>query len=503
MDFTADGASCSRAASSPARWSRVDLARAGRHRPLHLGAGAMPQDVKLAPDGRAFYVAEMTRGGVYVIDGRRCACCGFIRTGAGAHGLYPSRDARLLYVTNRSAGTVSVLRFATRRIVATWRSRTARPTWAASPPTAGRSGCRAAIEPRCTRSTRAPAGSGRGSRSARPARPLRLAAARPLLARAHGNPPLALLRELSAPGPIVGPAAPRPLIDDLRQTPAGASDLACADRRRRRRRSGACSSARSRPRATPSRRPPTAARRWPRSSARCPTRSCSTSRCPASTGSAVTRRLRGKGLARADPAADRARRRRASAWPGSTPAPTTTSSSRSPSRSCPPACARCCAAATPAGEQLRVRRPDARPRSARAAPRRRPRPRADAPRGRAARAAAAQRRARSSPASWRSRRSGAARAGRRRTSVDRYVAYLRRKLGDPPLIHTVRGVGFLLDRMRPRAQPARCASALAAAPRSCRGRRCSASRSTRAARSASAARSLERRCAPAPTRSRS
>jgi two-component system response regulator MprA len=28
--------------------------------------------------------------------------------------------------------------------------------------------------------------------------------------------------------------------------------------------------------------------------------------------------------------------------------------------------------------------------------------------------------------------------------VDRYVAYLRRKLGDPPLIHTVRGVGFVL-----------------------------------------------------------
>jgi two-component system response regulator MprA len=30
-------------------------------------------------------------------------------------------------------------------------------------------------------------------------------------------------------------------------------------------------------------------------------------------------------------------------------------------------------------------------------------------------------------------------------AVDRYVAYLRRKLGDPPLIHTVRGLGFRLD----------------------------------------------------------
>jgi len=30
--------------------------------------------------------------------------------------------------------------------------------------------------------------------------------------------------------------------------------------------------------------------------------------------------------------------------------------------------------------------------------------------------------------------------------VDRYIAYLRRKLGDPPLIHTVRGIGFVIRR---------------------------------------------------------
>src|SRR5205085_2264174 len=30
--------------------------------------------------------------------------------------------------------------------------------------------------------------------------------------------------------------------------------------------------------------------------------------------------------------------------------------------------------------------------------------------------------------------------------VDRYIGYLRRKLGEPPLIHTVRGVGFTLRR---------------------------------------------------------
>ena len=47
--------------------------------------------------------------------------------------------------------------------------------------------------------------------------------------------------------------------------------------------------------------------------------------------------------------------------------------------------------------------------------------------------------------------------------VDRYVAYLRRKLGDPPLIGTVRGVGFVLGRGRcacasPRPRPWRSSS---------------------------------------------
>jgi two-component system response regulator MprA len=31
-------------------------------------------------------------------------------------------------------------------------------------------------------------------------------------------------------------------------------------------------------------------------------------------------------------------------------------------------------------------------------------------------------------------------------TVDKYVSYLRRKLGDPPLIHTLRGIGFFLER---------------------------------------------------------
>jgi len=45
---------------------------------------------------------------------------GFIHTGAGAHGLYPSRNAKFLYITNRNEGTISVLDFATRKLVAKW-----------------------------------------------------------------------------------------------------------------------------------------------------------------------------------------------------------------------------------------------------------------------------------------------------------------------------------------------------------------------------------------------
>src|SRR6185437_15863069 len=73
------------------------------------GVPPMPQDVKLSPDGRTFYVADLHAGGVWEINATTFAVEGFVATGAGTHGLYPSRDAKYLYVTNRSAGTVSVL----------------------------------------------------------------------------------------------------------------------------------------------------------------------------------------------------------------------------------------------------------------------------------------------------------------------------------------------------------------------------------------------------------
>ncbi|GAA1840305.1 hypothetical protein GCM10009772_17420 [Pseudonocardia alni subsp. carboxydivorans] len=80
-----------------------------------------PQDIKLAPDGSVFYIADSEENGVWVLDGAATRVLREIPTGAGAHGLYLSRDARDLYVTNRHDGSVSVLDSRTGATKALWR----------------------------------------------------------------------------------------------------------------------------------------------------------------------------------------------------------------------------------------------------------------------------------------------------------------------------------------------------------------------------------------------
>jgi len=97
---------------------------------LKFSRGGMPQDVRISPDGRIFYVADMKADGVFVVDGDKFTEIGHIKTGIGAHGLYPSRDGAKLYVANRGVarvygpprgkGSVSVIDFATRKVEATW-----------------------------------------------------------------------------------------------------------------------------------------------------------------------------------------------------------------------------------------------------------------------------------------------------------------------------------------------------------------------------------------------
>ena len=87
---------------------------------LRSGASAMPQDVRLTPDGKYFVVADMLRNGVWVVDATTLEVDRFVRTGLGAHGIYPSRDARRLFVSNRDEGTVSVLDATTLAKLALW-----------------------------------------------------------------------------------------------------------------------------------------------------------------------------------------------------------------------------------------------------------------------------------------------------------------------------------------------------------------------------------------------
>ncbi len=103
--------------------------------PANLGAEicttpGMPQDVRISPDGKLFYVADMMADGLHVVDGESFQQIGFVATGVGAHGLYPSRDGKLLYVANRGSnvvqgkpsgpGSVSVIEFASGKVTQTW-----------------------------------------------------------------------------------------------------------------------------------------------------------------------------------------------------------------------------------------------------------------------------------------------------------------------------------------------------------------------------------------------
>jgi DNA-binding beta-propeller fold protein YncE len=121
-DFSADGRYMYASCEFAGRMIELDLRRQQVVRTLVLAGGnSSPQDVKLSPDGGVLYVADQAGGGLWEIDAHRFSVIGFLHTGAGAHGLYPSRDARFLYVSNRAAGTISVVSFARRRVVTTWR----------------------------------------------------------------------------------------------------------------------------------------------------------------------------------------------------------------------------------------------------------------------------------------------------------------------------------------------------------------------------------------------
>ena len=120
MAFSANGRYLIASCEFSGKMVKVDVATQTVLGTLDLPGGGMPQDVKLSPDGKVFYVADMQANGVHLIDGNRLAVIGFVPTGRGAHGLYASRDSKVLYVSNREEGSVSVIDFATRKAVRKW-----------------------------------------------------------------------------------------------------------------------------------------------------------------------------------------------------------------------------------------------------------------------------------------------------------------------------------------------------------------------------------------------
>lgn len=129
-DFSIDGRYAIFTCEFAGRLAKVDFVERKVVGYLRLSRGGMPQDVRISPDGTVFYVADMRADGVTIIDGEKFIEVGFIPTGPGSHGLYPSRDGRKLYVANRGSGhvyaapggkgSVSVVDFATRKVEATW-----------------------------------------------------------------------------------------------------------------------------------------------------------------------------------------------------------------------------------------------------------------------------------------------------------------------------------------------------------------------------------------------
>jgi DNA-binding beta-propeller fold protein YncE len=121
MDFTADGRRALVSCEFGGCVIEVDLRRERVLKTINLRAGAMSQDVKLSPDGRTFYVADMMSNGVWLIDSHTFRKIRFQPTGKGAHGLYPSRNSKTLYVSNRGEGSISLISFRTRKPYKKWR----------------------------------------------------------------------------------------------------------------------------------------------------------------------------------------------------------------------------------------------------------------------------------------------------------------------------------------------------------------------------------------------
>jgi YVTN family beta-propeller protein len=128
LDFSADGSYL----IGSTEWSGILVKVDTRTMELvgSLNVGGLPIDVRLAPDGKEFYVANQgTRyvpgvgntSGVHVIDGDAMRELAFLPTPRGAHGIQVSRDTHFMYVSDRDSGYISVIDVALQKVVANWK----------------------------------------------------------------------------------------------------------------------------------------------------------------------------------------------------------------------------------------------------------------------------------------------------------------------------------------------------------------------------------------------
>jgi len=132
-DWSADGSFFLATCEFSGHILKVDTMSGEILNTLALDKGAMPQDLRLMADGTKFYIADMHNSGIWILDVTGTKVSGFIATGVGTHGIYPSRDSTRVYVTNRGRmaddtrrrsregdGSVSVVDPTTDKVVTTW-----------------------------------------------------------------------------------------------------------------------------------------------------------------------------------------------------------------------------------------------------------------------------------------------------------------------------------------------------------------------------------------------
>ncbi len=135
LDFTADGRYLVATCEFSSQLVRVDVAAREVVDYLTLDPEgradhSMPQDIRISPDGKVFFVADMMTDGVVVVDAATFQQAGFIPTGTGTHSIIPGPGGEVFYVTNRGwhtvyggergPGSVSVFDPESRTVLKTW-----------------------------------------------------------------------------------------------------------------------------------------------------------------------------------------------------------------------------------------------------------------------------------------------------------------------------------------------------------------------------------------------